>query len=163
MNNADWHYVQCPVKFEGKPYVPAHVASALAGELEEAEGEIEKLREQLRKRESEITALLEEGYDPPPPGNWRKELDEREAVTVAFAQRYRQSWDTVPVAGRHMILMIADLVTRLDKTEAVLNSVLGRFNEFNKPHNVLRRAADIMFKQYRDSAFQEIAKDPFGK
>jgi hypothetical protein len=51
--------------------------------------------------------------DPPAPGDWRKELDERETVTVAFAQRYRQSWGTVPVAGRHMILMIADLTTRL--------------------------------------------------
>jgi hypothetical protein len=101
--------------------------------------------------------------DPPAPGDRRKELDEREAVTVAFAQRYRQSWDTVPVAGRHMILMIADLTTRLDKTGGLLNSVLARFNELNKPHNLVRRAADIMFQQYRDSAFQEIAKDPFRK
>jgi hypothetical protein len=89
-------------------------------------------------------------YDPPVPGDWRKELDEREAVTVAFAQRYRQSWDTVPVAGRHMILMIADLATRLDKTEALLNSVLARFNELNKPHNLVRRAAEVIFQMYRD-------------
>jgi hypothetical protein len=101
--------------------------------------------------------------DPPTPGDWRKELDEREAVAVAFAQRYRQSWDTIPVAGRHMILMIADLTTGLDKTEALYNSILARFNELNKPHNVVRRAADIMFQQYRDSAFQEIVKDSFRK
>lgn len=163
MNDADWHYMQCPVKFEGKSYVPAHVASTLAGELEEAEEKIEELREQLRKRESEITALLEEGYDPPAPSDWRKELDEREAVTVAFAQHYRQSWDTVPVAGRHMILMIADLATRLDKTEVLYDSILIRLNELNKPHNLVRRAAEVMFQQYRNQAVGEILKDPFSR
>jgi hypothetical protein len=40
-----------------------------------------------------------------------------------------------------MILMIADLTTRLDKTEGLLNSVLARFNELKKPHNLVRRAA----------------------
>lgn len=147
----------------GKSYVPAHVASTLAGELEDAEEKIEELRQQLRKRESEITALLEEGYDPPAPGDWHKELDERRAVTVAFDQRYRQSWDTVPVAGRHMTLMIANLATRLDKTEALLNSVLARFNELNKAHNLVRRAAEIMFQQYRNQAVGEILKDPFSR
>jgi hypothetical protein len=88
--------------FEGKSYVPAHVAGTLAGELEEAEEKIEELRQQLRKRESEITALLEEDYDPSTPGDWHKELDERETVTVASAQRYCQSWDNVPVVGRQL-------------------------------------------------------------
>jgi hypothetical protein len=84
-------------------------------------------------------------------------------VTVAFAQRYRQSWDTVPVAGRHMILMIAGLTTKLDKTEGPLNSVLARFNELNKPHNLVRRAAEVMFQQYRNQAVGEILEDPFSR
>jgi hypothetical protein len=73
-------------------------------------------------------------------------------MIVAFAQRYRQSWD-----------MVADLATRLDKTEALLNSVLARFNELNKPHNLVRRAAEVMFQQYRNQAVGEILKDPFRK
>jgi hypothetical protein len=60
-----------------------------------------------------------------------------------------------------MIPMIADLTTRLDKTEGLLNSVLARFNELNKPHNLVRHAAEVIFQMYRDQAVSRILKGPF--
>jgi predicted metal-dependent hydrolase len=100
------------------------------------------------------------GAEPKP---WRQALSEEESKLVAFAVAYHYQHHDAPIPGRRLILLIARMALDLDRMQTKVRSSQGRLDELNRPHNVVRRAADIMFRQYRGSAFQEIAKDPFRK
>jgi hypothetical protein len=127
--------------------------------LDKARDEISSLSAELEACKRIMAETEDEPY--PPPGPWRQELDEAENHTVVFSVYYSNHHLTAPVPGRNLILLIAKLAKQLDASQLAKSRLESQIRDLNRPHNIVRRAADIMFAQYKQSAFQELAKDPF--
>ncbi len=127
---------------------------ALTDRVNELQEIVESKREDLM-----IMALAQE--DPPMPGRWQDELTEQEFETVSFARSAHYQWVNVPFPGRHIVEMVYKLAYALDKMEAKLDAANVRVKQLQDPENTVKRAADLLFKAYRDDVARDVLSSPF--
>jgi DNA repair exonuclease SbcCD ATPase subunit len=134
----------------------ADAAQKLERTVGDYERRLEFQRDALERREKEVSRLLDDGL--PEGGVWREGLDEEDNKVVMFAKSFQ--YNPVAVPGKRLILLIGTLASELDRLQGQNSRLSAMLRAYKQPHILLQKAADLMFQQYRDSAFKEFAKGP---
>lgn len=154
LTDVEKHWLESPAELDGQPFVPAHIALKLAGEVEGLRNNIDQLREDMR-------AVLWEFPGDYAPGDWRNDLDEETAKMVRFAENYQRVYQDLPIPGSRLLKLIAVLARHADHLERDLKDTLVRLKASQEPENIVRRAADLLFRAYHAQSVQGVLKNPF--